>query len=119
MKITYKEMSDDLNAVIEARKKDPLEKYEIEIEGEMKTPTAMVALDIIDGASDFEKRAQFVKTLLAGCRVTIYKEGKKSFSVAVNQGMEWWSVNEFNEDPMALRSLVVCVYTKFLKKYIA
>lgn len=119
MKITYKDLNEDLDAVVEARKKDPLEKYEMEIEGEMKTPVAMKVLDMMDSPRNFETRAQFVKDLLTGCRVTIIKDGKMAFTFAITPGVEWWSINELNEDPMALRYVVTCVYTRFLKKYIA
>lgn len=119
MKITYKEMNEDLDIVLEAQKKDPLEKYSVEIEGELKTPTALRVLSIMDGAKSFEERAQFVKELLQGCQVTIFKNDKKEFSLGVTQGVEWWAVSGFNADPLALRYLVTSVYTKFLKKYIA
>jgi len=119
MKITYKELSEDLDAVIEARKKDPLEKYELEIQGEMKNPPAMKVLEMMDGARDFETRAQFVKDVLVGCKVIIYRDGKKTVELGVTPGVQWWAVNEFNDDPMALRYLVTCVYTKYLKKYVA
>lgn len=119
MKITYKDLSEDLNAVLEAQKKDPLEKYSVDIEGELKAPPALKVLSIMDSANSFEERAQFVKELLQGCRVTVYKEGKKSFDVGITQGVEWWAVDGFNADPLALRYLITSVYTKFLKKYVA
>jgi hypothetical protein len=119
MKITYKDLTDDLNAVVEAQKKDPLERYSVDIEGNMKTMPATKVLSVIDNASEFEERAQFVKELLQGCKVTVYKDEKKTFDVAINNGVEWWAIDGFNADPMALRYLVTVVYTKFLKKYTA
>ena len=119
MKITYKDLTEDLDAVVKAQQKDPLERYCVEIEGNMKSMPATKVLSVIDNASDFEERAQFVKELLNGCRVTIYKDDKKTFDVAINNGVEWWAVDGFNADPMALRYLVTVVYTKFLKKYTA
>lgn len=119
MKYTYKDLTDDLNAVVEAQKKDPLERYSVDIEGNMKSMPATKVLNIIDNAVNFEERAQFVKELLQGCRVTIYKDEKKTFDVAINNGVEWWAIDGFNEDPMALRYLVTVVYTRFLKKYTA
>ena len=41
MKITYKDLTDDLNAVLEAQKKDPLERYSVDIEGNMKTMSTL------------------------------------------------------------------------------
>ena len=119
MKITYKELTEDLEAVVKAQEKDPLERYSVEIEGNMKTMPATNVLNIIDSASSFEDRAQFVKELLQGCKVSIYKDDKKTFDVAINNGVEWWAIDGFNADPMALRYLVTVVYTKFLKKYTA
>ena len=119
MKITYKELTEDLEAVVKAQEKDPLERYSVEIEGNMKTMPATKVLNIIDSASSFEDRAQFVKELLQGCKVSIYKDDKKTFDVAINKGVEWWAIDGFNADPMALRYLVTVVYTKFLKKYTA
>lgn len=119
MKITYKEMSEDLEAVMEARKRDPLERYEVDIEGTIKTPSALKVLGMMENERTFETRAQFVKELLSGCKVTVYKDGKRSFDVGITAGMEWWNVDGFNADPMALRYLVTCVYTKFLKKFVA
>lgn len=119
MKITYKDLTDDLNAVLEAQKKDPLERYSVDIEGNMKTMSATKVLSVIDNVSDFEERAQFVKELLQGCSVTIYKDEKKLFDVAINNGVEWWAIDGFNQDPMALRYLITVVYTRFLKKYTA
>lgn len=119
MKITYKDLSEDLDAVLEAQKKDPLERYSIEIEGELKAPPAMRVLTIMDSANTFEERAQFVKELLQGCHVTIFKDGKKAFDIGLTQGVEWWAIDGFNADPLALRYLVTSVYTKFLKKYVA
>ena len=119
MKITYKDLTDDLNAVVEAQKKDPLERYSVDIEGNMKTMSATKVLSVIDNASEFEERAQFVKELLQGCKVTVYKDEKKTFDVAINNGVEWWAIDGFNADPMALRYLVTVVYTRFLKKYTA
>ena len=117
MKISYKELNEDLAAVLEARKKDPLERYSVDIEGEMKNPTAMKVLSVIENTSTFEQRAQFVKELLQGCKVSIWKDGKKSFDIGITQGVEWWAIEDFNKDPMALRYLVTAIYTKFLKKY--
>jgi hypothetical protein len=119
MKITYKDLSEDLDAVLEAQKKDPLEKYSVEIEGELKAPPALKVLSIMDSANTFEERAQFVKELLQGCRVTVFKDGKKAFEVGMTQAVEWWAIDGFNADPLALRYLVTSVYTKFLKKYVA
>ena len=119
MKITYKDLQEDLEAVAKAQEKDPFERYSLDIEGTMKTLPAMKVLSVIEGVQSFEERAQFVKEVLLGCRVTIYKDDKKSVEVGVTQGMEWWSVSEFNQDPFALRFLVMSVYTKFLKKYVA
>ena len=119
MKLTYKDLTEDLNAVVEAQKKDPLERYSVDIEGNMKAMPATKVLSVIDNASNFEERAQFVKELLQGCKITIYKDEKKAFDVAINNGVEWWAIDGFNADPMALRYLVTVVYTRFLKKYTA
>lgn len=119
MKLTYKDLTEDLEAVIKAQKKDPLERYSIDIEGNMKTMPAIKVLSVIEQASDFDKRAQFVKELLQGCKVSIYKDEKKTFDVAINNGVEWWAIDGFNQDPIALRYLVTVVYTRFLKKYTA
>ena len=119
IKITYKDLDEDLDAVLEAQKKDPLEKYSVEIEGELKAPPALKVLSIMDSANTFEERAQFVKELLQGCRITVFKAGKKAFEVGMTQSVEWWSIDGFNADPLALRYLVTSVYTKFLKKYVA
>lgn len=119
MKLTYKDLTEDLEKVAEAQTKDPMEKYSVEIDGNLKSLNALRVLDAIDNLQTFEDRAQFVKELLNGCRVTIYKEDKKLFDIGVTQGMEWWSVDGFNADPLALRYLVISVYTRFLKKYTA
>ena len=74
MKITYKELTEDLAEVVKAQEKDPLERYAVEIEGTQKTMPATKVLSVIDTASNFEERAQFVKELLQGCKVTIYKD---------------------------------------------
>lgn len=119
MKITYKDLKEDLDAVVKAQEKDPLERYSVDIEGTMKAMPATKVLNIIDSASTFEERAQFVKELLQGCKITVYKDDKKTFDVAINGGVEWWAIDGFNQDPMALRYLVTVVYTRFLKKYTA
>ena len=119
MKVSYKELQSDLEAVLKAQEKDPLSRYSVDIEGELKTPPALKVLSVIESAKTFEERAQFVKELLGGCRVTIYKDDKKSFDVGITQGVEWWAIDGFNQDPMALRFLVTTVFTKFLKKYMA
>ena len=119
MKITYKELSQDLDVVLKAKEKDPMSRYSMDIEGELKTPPALKVLSVIDSTITFEEKAQFVKELLGGCRVTIYKDDKKSFDVGITQGVEWWAIDGFNQDPMALRFLVTTVFTKFLKKYVA
>jgi len=119
MKITYKELTDDLDEVVKAQARDPLERYSVDIEGNMKTMPATKVLNIIDKASTFEERSQAVREMLQGCKVTLYKDDKKLFDVAINGGIEWWAIDGFNADPMALRYLVTVVYTKFLKKYIA
>ena len=119
MKITYKDLTEDLAEVLKAQEKDPLERYSVDIEGNIKTMPATKVLSVIDNAGTFEERAQFVKELLQGCRVTIFKDDKKVFDVAINNGVEWWTIEEFNKDPMALRYLVTVVYTRFLKKYTA
>ena len=119
MKLTYKDLTEDLETVVKAQEKDPLERYSVDIEGNMKSMPAIKVLSVIDNASSFEERAQFVKELLQGCRITIYKDEKKTFDVAINNGVEWWAIEGFNADPMALRYLVTVVYTRFLKKYTA
>ena len=40
MKITYKDLTDDLAEVVKAQEKDPLERYYVEIEGNMKSMPA-------------------------------------------------------------------------------
>ena len=119
MKITYEDLKQDLDAVVKAQEKDPLERYSVDIEGNMKSMPATKVLSVIDNASTFEDRAQFVKELLQGCKISIYKDDKKTFDVAINNGVEWWAIDGFNADPMALRYLVTVVYTRFLKKYTA
>ena len=119
MKLTYKDLTDDLAEVVKAQEKDPLERYSVDIEGNMKTMNATKVLSVIDNAGSFEERAQFVKELLQGCKITVYKDEKKTFDVAINNGIEWWAIDGFNQDPMALRYLVTVVYTRFLKKYTA
>ena len=119
MKITYKDLTDDLAEVVKAQEKDPLERYSVDIEGNMKTMPAVKVLNIIDKASSFEERSQAVKEMLQGCKITVYKDDKKEFDVAINNGVEWWAIDGFNADPMALRYLVTVVYTRFLKKYTA
>ena len=119
MKITYEDLKQDLDAVVKAQEKDPLERYSVDIEGNMKSMPATKVLSVIDNASTFEDRAQFVKELLQGCKISIYKDDKKTFDVAINNGVEWWAIDGFNADPMALRYVVTVVYTRFLKKYTA
>lgn len=119
MKITYKDLTEDLNAVVKAQEKDPLERYSVDIEGNMKSIPAIKVLSIIDNASSFEDRAQFVKELLTGCKVTVYKDDVKLFEVGITNGVEWWSIDGFNKEPYSLRYLVTSVYTRFLKKYMA
>lgn len=119
MKITYKEMNEDLDYITESQKRDPLEKYSIDIDGELKVPSALKVLEVIESQNTFAQRAQFVKELLLGCKVTVYKNEKKEFDVGITQGVEWWAIDGFNADPMALRYLVTSVYAKFLKKYVA
>ena len=119
MKLTYKDLTEDLAEVVKAQERDPLERYSVDIEGNMKSMPAVKVLNVIDKAGTFEERAQFVKELLSGCKVTIYKDDKKTFDVAINNGVEWWAIEGFNADPMALRYLVTVVYTRFLKKYTA
>lgn len=120
MKVTYKDLTNDLDEVVKAQEKDPLERYAVDIEGTMKTMPATKVLSIIDSAgASFEERAQITKELLQGCKITVYKDDKKTFDVAINNGTEWWAIDGFNADPMALRYLVTVVYTRFLKKYIA
>ena len=46
-------------------------------------------------------------------------EDKKTVEVGVTQGLEWWAVEQFNQDPLALRYLITAIYTRFLKKYVA
>lgn len=119
MKITYKDLNEDLDVVLAAQKKDPLERYSVEIEGALKTLPALKVLSIMDSANTFEEKAQFVKELLQGCHITIYKDEKKAFDIGMTKGVEWWAIDGFNADPLALRYLVTSVFTKFLKKYVA
>ena len=119
MKLTYKDLTEDLAEVVKAQERDPLERYSVDIEGNMKSMPAVKVLNVIDKAGTFEERAQFVKELLSGCKVTVYKDDKKTFDVAINNGVEWWAVEGFNADPMARRYLDTVVYTRFLKKYTA
>lgn len=119
MKYSYKDLEEDLDVVLKAKEKDPLEKYSLELEGTMNTLSPMKVLDAIDGFQSFEERAQFVKELLEGCKVTVYKEDKKIVDVGVTKGMQWWAIEQFNQYPLALRCIVTSVYTMFLKKYVA
>ena len=96
MKITYKDYEADIDAINNS-KITTIERYSIDIDGEQKKPSAMSVLDILDRETTFEERAEFVKTLLLGCRVTIYEDGKKLFEVGVTPGMQWWAVKEFEE----------------------
>ena len=96
MKITYKDYEEDIDAINNS-KTSPISRYSIDIDGEQKKPGAMSVLDILDKETTFEERAEFVKTLLLGCRVTVYEDGKKLFEIGVTPGMQWWAVKEFEE----------------------
>lgn len=119
MKITYKDLVDDLTEVKEKQKRDPLERYSVDIDGVLKIPSAMQTLEALETSDDFKQRAQFVKTLLTGCHITIYKDDKKLFDVGMTSGVEWWAIDGFNQDPFALRYLVTSVYARFLKNFAA
>ena len=116
MKISYKDYESDIDA-INSSKTNPIERYSIDIEGEQKKPSAMNVLDILDRETSFEERAEFVKNLLLGCRVTVYKDSKKLFEVGVTPGMQWWAVKEFEDEPFALKYIINAVYARFLKNY--
>lgn len=119
MKISYKDLTEDFKAVDEAFGGDPLSKYAVEIEGELKTPNALRVLSVVNEANSFEQRAQFVKELLTGCHITVYKHDKKLFDLGVTTGTEWWAVDAFNKEPYALKYVVTSVYTRFLKNFVA
>lgn len=116
MKITYKDYESDIDAINNS-KVSPIERYSIDIDGEQKKPSAMSVLDILDRETTFEDRAEFVKTLLLGCKVTVYEDNKKLFELGVTPGMQWWAVKEFEEKPFALKYIINAVYARFLKNY--
>lgn len=116
MKITYKDYSEDLKTINE-NVQNPMEKYSLEIEGELKKPGAMKVIDMLDREVTFEERAEFVKDLLNGCKLTINENGKKSFEVGITSGIQWWAIAEFEEKPFALKYVVNSVYARFLKNY--
>ena len=116
MKITYKEYEADIDAINNSTT-SPITRYSIDIDGEQKKPSAMSVLDILDKETTFEERAEFVKTLLLGCRVTVYEDNRKLFEVGVTPGMQWWAVKEFEEKPFALKYIINAVYARFLKNY--
>ena len=116
MKITYKDYEADIDAINNSQT-TPISRYSIDIEGEQKRPSCMSVLDILDRETNFEERAEFVKTLLLGCRVTVFEDGKKLFDIGVTPGMQWWAVKEFEAKPFALKYIVNAVYARFLKNY--
>lgn len=101
--ITYDEFVKDLKTISEAQKKDPMEKYSIEISGGLKNVGALRVLEVIDEDSTFEIRAQFVKELLMGNNVQIYKNNEKIINIGVTPGLEWWAVDELNKEPYAFK----------------
>ena len=80
MKITYKDYSEDLKSINESVA-NPMEKYSLEIEGELKKPGALKVIDMLDREVTFEERAAFVKDLLEGCKIIINENGKKLFEI--------------------------------------
>ena len=118
MEISYKDYNEDLD-VINNVEVSPMEKYSIEIDGEIKKPGALKVLDILDKDTSFEEKAEFVKEMLLGCKVTVKENGKKLFDVCFTPGMQWWAVRDFDERPFALKYVISVVYTRFLKNCIA
>lgn len=116
MKITYKDYNEDLKSINESVA-NPMEKYSLEIEGELKKPGALKVIDMLDREVTFEERAAFVKDLLEGCKITINENGKKLFEIGITPGLQWWAVNEFEERPFALKYVVNSVYARFLKNF--
>ena len=84
MEISYKDYNEDLD-VINNVEVSPMEKYSIEIDGEIKKPGALKVLDILDKDTSFEEKAEFVKEMLLGCKVTVKENGKKLFSVGCSK----------------------------------
>ena len=116
MKITYKDYNEDLKSINESVA-NPMEKYSLEIEGELKKPGALKVIDMLDREVTFEERAAFVKDLLEGCKIIINENGKKIFEIGITSGLQWWAVNEFEERPFALKYVVNSVYARFLKNF--
>ena len=114
MKISYKDYNEDLRVIYDSNE-NRMEKYSLDIDGEIKKPSAMKVLDILDKETTFEERAAFVNDMLLGCNITINENGKKLFEVGVTPGMQWWAVNDFNERPFALKYVINAVYARFLK----
>lgn len=118
MEISYKDYNEDLD-VINSVKVSPMAKYSIEIDGEIKKPGCLKILDILDKDNTFEEKAEIVKEMLLGCKVTVKENGKKLFDIGVTPGMQWWAVKDFDERPFALKYIVDVVYTRLLKNCIA
>lgn len=116
MKITYKDYSEDLKSINE-NTENPMEKYSLDIDGELKKPGALKVIDMLDREVTFEERAEFVREMLLGCKITVNENGKKIFELAVTPGVQWWAVQEFEDRPFALKYVVNSVYARFLKNF--
>lgn len=89
--------------------------YSIQINGEIEQPTALDALDMLEGQVSLQRKAEFVRKLLNGCSVAVYLYDELVAEFSVTSGFQWFAVTEFQRNPQALRFVISSVYGVFLK----
>ena len=90
--------------------------YTLELAAPLTKVVAIDAIEAIDENKTFRERAEFCRKLLMGNKVTLRNKDKVVAEFAVTQGMQWFSIDALNEQPYALKFIVITVYGMFLKR---
>lgn len=113
MQITYNEAVADITTYA---KNKALEKdIVIDLSGNLKIPSALESVQMLDDIKNIVKKVIFVRTMLEGNGVTIRLKDQVLCTFQVNEGMDFEDIELFRKHPSIYRFFLESVFSVFLK----
>lgn len=113
MEITYQDAVDGLTAFINSKNFE--RNLSLSISGDLKAPSAIESVKMLEQMDNFEAKLNFVHRMLKGLGVTVKKGDETLVTFQVTEGMRIEDVEYFTKRPGVLKFTVESVFSVFLK----
>ena len=113
MTISYRDTIDAFKSY--ARRMSYEQELSVDLSSELKIPSALTSVQMLDDVTNVSKKALFVYEMLQNIGVTIKHKDTTVCSFVVNEGMTFEDVECFKTHPAIYRFFLDSVFGVFLK----